>query len=70
MREYVDDGLDPGVVENIEAHLRGCPNCERFGASFGEMVIALRKEAMTGHPMSHDAMSRLLEGLRNSMSER
>lgn len=70
LSEYVDGELDAQAVESVETHLLGCPNCERFGESFGKMVVSLRQDALRGPEMSLDAMGRLLERLRDVTSGR
>lgn len=42
LSEYLDGELDSTMVKAIEKHLLGCANCERFGKSFGTMVVSLR----------------------------
>jgi anti-sigma factor RsiW len=70
LSEYVEGELDVAAAERIEGHLLGCPNCERFGASFGSMVVALRREAETSEPVRVEAMERLLTQLRKASGER
>lgn len=69
LSDYVDGELDPTAVEKIETHLLGCPNCERFGKSFGAMVVSLRQEAARGADVDPDVMARLLERLRGADTE-
>jgi len=66
LSDYVDGELDAAAIAKIEGHLLGCPNCERFGASFGSMVVSLRREAEASEPVRVDAMERLLAQLRKA----
>lgn len=40
---YLDGELDEAVVVQLEAHLRGCSWCERFGGDFSAAVADLRR---------------------------
>lgn len=42
LSDYVDGELPRDAREAIEAHLEGCANCARFGASFSGVVGAVR----------------------------
>ena len=41
LSDYIDGDLDEATRARMAAHLEGCPDCERFGASFAAMVSAL-----------------------------
>jgi anti-sigma factor RsiW len=69
LSEYVDGELDESVVAKVENHLRGCPNCERFGRNFGSMVISLREESQPSPDAPLDVMARLFEQLREAEAE-
>ena len=69
LSEYVDGELDGSMVDKVENHLLGCPNCERFGRNFGSMVVSLRKESRQSPEAELEAMSRLLERLRSFKAE-
>jgi anti-sigma factor RsiW len=69
LSDYVVGELDASAVEKVEKHLLGCPNCERFGKSFGSMVVALRREAETSESVRLDVMARLLTHLRKLRAE-
>jgi len=43
LSEYLDDEADEALRGRVEAHLRGCDWCERFGGQFGEVVGQVRK---------------------------
>ncbi len=42
---YVDGDLLPERRAQIEAHLRGCNRCERFGGEFGALVHSVHQHA-------------------------
>jgi anti-sigma factor RsiW len=42
LSDYLDRELAPGDRERLEAHLRGCDGCARFGGEFGATVRALK----------------------------
>ncbi len=41
--DYVDGELAADDRAAVDAHLRGCAECERFGGAIGAMVGALRR---------------------------
>ena len=45
LSDYLDDELEPAAREQVEAHLRGCERCLRFGGAIGGVVRALRADA-------------------------
>ena len=45
---YLDGELGPEERDRIEAHLRGCDGCARFGGEFRATVRALREHLL--HP--------------------
>lgn len=53
LSEYLDGELVAFERERVDAHLRGCDVCERFGGEFGATVAALRREL--AEPVSLDA---------------
>lgn len=42
LSEFVDGELGGASRERVEAHLRGCAACARFGSEFKALVSALR----------------------------
>lgn len=60
LSDYVDAELAADLREAVEAHLRGCAVCERFGGRFAETLRATR-EALGAPPVVDPA---LLERIR------
>ncbi len=48
LSDYLDGDLPPEERERVEAHLRGCDGCSRFGGEFKATVSALRR--LLGRP--------------------
>lgn len=42
LSDYLDEELAPAERGEVEAHLRGCDSCARFGGALGTTVRALR----------------------------
>jgi anti-sigma factor RsiW len=68
LSEYVDDGLPVERRQQIEAHLRGCDYCERFGREFSGAVKALRTSLGEATPVDPGVSARLTERLRRERS--
>lgn len=66
LSDYIDGQLSPEKVAAIETHLRGCPECERFGNGFGHMVIALQTSGQVSEPFDEDLWSRIESALDES----
>ena len=62
LSDYLDGDLDDATRTQIEAHLRGCDWCERFGAEFAGTIVALRKELVPVSP-PQDVTVRLMQRL-------
>jgi len=60
LSDYLDKELDAAATKNIEEHLLGCPNCERFGKNFGSMVVSLRRDSDKPDLVDSDLVTRLL----------
>ena len=59
LSDYVDGQLPRDRAERIEAHLRGCDWCERFGGDFADAIAALRRalsRAPAANPAVHDRL--------------
>jgi len=59
LSDYLDGDLPPEEVARIEAHLRGCDRCERFGGELGAVVTALRRELGGPEGLDADVEARL-----------
>lgn len=57
--ELVDGELDDARRGAVEAHVRGCDVCERFGGRFAAMVHAVRRLAADADAIDEDALARL-----------
>lgn len=62
LTEYLEGGLDAETRRKVEAHVRGCALCERFGGAFGETVKAIRARAAEEPPP--EVLARLEARLR------
>ncbi len=69
LSDYIDGELEAAEVKQIEEHLLGCPNCERFGTNFGSMVVALRRAPDAPDTVDSELVSRLLTQLDALSSE-
>jgi anti-sigma factor RsiW len=47
LADYVDGELPSETMERIEAHIRGCDQCEKFGGEYSQLVAALRSHMQT-----------------------
>jgi anti-sigma factor RsiW len=66
LSDYLDGELPEARVHRIEAHLRGCDWCERFGGDFGAAIASLR-EALASPPDAPDAVhARLMRRLKDA----
>ena len=68
LSDYLDQQLAPERRAQLEAHLRGCANCERFGGEFSAVVAALRRGLANPEPLDEMSARRLRERLRQELS--
>jgi anti-sigma factor RsiW len=63
---YLDGELDAAEAARLEAHVRECDRCERFGGRFGAVIRALRStlggEAPAPEPGVAERLRARLEG--------
>lgn len=63
LSEYLEGTLPQERVDAIEAHLRGCDLCTRFGGEFGAMVHAIRNRLADPDAIPDDIAERLRKKL-------
>lgn len=64
LSEYLDGEVSPEDRERIEAHLRGCDQCERFGGQMSSFVKSLRETLREPEPLDEGVARRLQDRLR------
>jgi anti-sigma factor RsiW len=69
---YVDDQLTEVEQVMVQAHVRGCDNCRRFGGAYARVVVALRGPANPpmDDPMPPGLLRRALAGVAGAGGER
>ncbi len=67
LSEYLDGELPAERRAQLEAHLRGCTVCERFGGSFSTAIQALRQEETLEASEASNVFSRLRSRLEGKM---
>lgn len=65
LTEYLEGGLDAETRGRVEAHVKGCDLCERFGGAFGEALAAIRRSAAEDEP-APEVLARLEARLRRA----
>lgn len=61
--DYVADELSTAERDQINAHLRGCDWCTRFGGRYSELVATLRASLLDSEGTSGDEGRRLAKKL-------
>ena len=61
---YLDGALEPSLRERLEAHVRGCDHCARFGGVYAATVQALRERLGTTEVLPCEVAARLDAALR------
>lgn len=64
LSDYLDDQLPPERRDQIDAHLRACATCERFGGEFGAAIAAMRRALARPEPLDGEVAARLDRRLR------
>jgi len=67
LSDYLDVELPAERRAQLEAHLRGCTVCERFGGSFSTAIQALRQEETLEASEASNVFSRLRSRLDGEM---
>ncbi len=57
LTEYVEGGLDVETRRKVEAHVKQCDRCERFGGAFAATIRGIRNHA--SQPPSSEILARL-----------
>ncbi len=61
LSDYLDGELAAATVTQVEEHLRGCPNCERFGL---DMAALLKRISELRPEVSADLLPSIIERCR------
>jgi anti-sigma factor RsiW len=63
LSDYLDGDLAPEARQQVEAHLRGCQGCARFGGEFRSTVQALRAHLRRAPEVPASVLDRLRTAL-------
>lgn len=63
LSDYLDGDASPDLAARIEAHLRGCDACERFGGRFSAAIGGMRRALARPDPVDPDLRRRVAERL-------
>ena len=64
LSDYLDGEVSREDRERIEAHLRGCDQCERFGGQVSSIVKSLRITLRDPEPLDEGVAQRLQDRLK------
>ncbi|MBT8395919.1 MAG: zf-HC2 domain-containing protein [Gemmatimonadetes bacterium] len=67
LSDYLDGDVSQEVKERIEAHLRGCDQCERFGGQMSSIVKSLREQLKEPEALDEGVAKRLQERLSREL---
>ena len=67
LSDYLDGDVSQEVKERIEAHLRGCDQCERFGGQMSSIVKSLREQLKEPEPLDEGVAKRLQDRLSREL---
>lgn len=59
LSDYLDGHAPAELRARVEAHVRGCDWCARFGGGFAGTVVALREQLGTAEPLDAPRAERL-----------
>jgi predicted anti-sigma-YlaC factor YlaD len=59
LSDYLDGDLASADRESLEAHVRGCDWCERFGGEMAGLVKQLREQLAKPEPLEPGLLDRL-----------
>jgi anti-sigma factor RsiW len=64
LSDYLDGGLSEARRAQVEAHVRGCDNCDHFGRRFAETIALLRDRLGASPPLEPALADRLRDYVR------
>lgn len=69
LSEYLDKELAPGTCEELEAHVRDCPECIQFIDSLKRSIRLCREfgNSAPSAPIGEDAMAQLRRAYREML---
>lgn len=72
LSEYLDAELAPATCEELEGHLRGCPECIQFVQSLKRSMQLCRQfgKCMPSPPMDAEAMASLRHAYEKMLARR
>lgn len=65
--DYLEGDLPDGTRASVEAHLRGCDWCARFGGEYSEVVVVLRETLGPSPDADAGVAERLAERLATEL---